>query len=492
MPKILRQYSRKLHLSLAWLAAFSLLAFVLSGLTHILMVWTGPEAKRHKAPTIKLNASNITAVQTVIKRHHLQDSKITKVVKTKDGLMLQVTEEIEQARRYFSLDNLQEYLGYDEQQAIWLARYYTGNNSEIKQVEFITTFSNEYPWVNRLLPVYRVSFSGSDDLSAFIYTETNTLASISNAYKESLQTVFQIFHTWSFLDAYPIVRIMLISVLMFSLLFVLLTAIVMLVSIKRKTPQPITKQLHRKLAVVVVIPCLAFVISGIYHLYQNELVDNLSGIHLSKAIPLDTIDWQYLDTTKLSDTEKNISSLSIINYKEQAYLRASFLNDDKLPKSAHAHHQKSEKEQRFDGKPQQNSALYLPLTADPVKLNDAIYSEYLARNFLSLDADVPLEANIIKRFGADYDFRNKRLPVWQFIATDHHREMIFIDPISGILVDRSQSLQQAERWSFSLLHKWGFFRAFASREIRDGVMAVVLLMTVLLTVLGIGLKWQRR
>ena len=148
-----------------------------------------------------------------------------KVVPSENGAVLQVTDDNTKPRRYFDLDTHDELKDYDKIQAVWLARYYSGlKDTEVSDIKFQTEFNSAYPWVNRLLPVYEISFARDDNLKLFIYTELGVLTAITNDYKISLQTLFRALHNGTF-DDFDYARVWLMLVLLIGIFALLLTSI---------------------------------------------------------------------------------------------------------------------------------------------------------------------------------------------------------------------------------------------------------------------------
>ena len=252
--------------------------------------------------------------------------------------MLQITREENPVREYYSLISGEKVSGYDEIQAEWLARYYTQQTTDIESIELITEFSEDYSWVNRLIPVYKVNFKTEDNLSAYVYTETNALAGLNNNWKRQLQFVFQTFHTWTWLNDYPLLRVFIITVLLFSLLGMIASASVMLIAFKRKTTRHYSQKIHRQLAWILVIPFLSFIVSGLYHLYQYEYGDSVSGLRLSPSVNMSDLKF---DSIRQFDelNDKSFNALSIISYQSKLYLRAGLANNPmKRSADPHAHH----------------------------------------------------------------------------------------------------------------------------------------------------------
>ena len=63
---------------------------------------------------------------------------------------------------------------------------------------------------------------------------------------------------------------------------------------------------------------------------------------------------------------------------------------------------------------------------------------------------------LVTRFSHEYDFRNKRLPVWRIDYGAPVNATLFVDTATGVLADRTENWQKPERYIFSFIHKWNF------------------------------------
>ena len=229
MSKItIRKKSFQWHLLFAWVAGLALLAFCISGITHPILSWTGPQSSAFMPPRAVIKAEHVNQIKGILKQHNIEQAIVVKLIPSERGVVLQVTEHNDQARRYFDLNSFDELLNYDRQQAEWLARYYAlgGDTSvAVKEITFQTEFDSSYPWVNRLLPVYKVSFDNGEDLSTYVYTEINALAGLSNDYKTTMQSIFRNLHTWSWLNQFDNARIIIMALLLISIIAMTITGI---------------------------------------------------------------------------------------------------------------------------------------------------------------------------------------------------------------------------------------------------------------------------
>ncbi len=487
------QFARRSHLVLAWCALIALCLFILSALTHPLMVWTGPQAARFFPPTLTVSADSVSGLLDASRAlPQGAGMQVGKVVPSESGPLFQVTRNSSEPREYYALDDTGTALAdQDREQAIWLARYYSGSTAPVASTRFVDSFSAEYPWVNRLLPVYEVRFDTPDDLTLFVHTETSALGSINNNWKRGLQTVFQWFHTWSWLDDFPTLRVLVVAILLLSLLSMLIGGGVLLALLRRRSKPTTLRRLHRGLAWGVALPLAGLLISATYHLFQAEYGPAPSGMRLSPALPLAQLPEAGGDHPSLL-SGRELNSLSLLAPEGRWLVRASLAQRDAKPATGgpHAHHVQSlaARERRFDGLPSERGAVFIDLmTGQRSALNDRDLALQLASEFLGLEENAALSAHLITHFGGGYDFRNKRLPVWR---VDHGSDTVFIDPVTGILVEQINALQQAERLSFSLLHKWNMLVPLLGRTGRDVVVVVFLL--ILAGFAGMGFALRRR
>jgi hypothetical protein len=99
---------------------------------------------------------------------------------------------------------------------------------------------------------------------------------------------------------------------------------------------------------------------------------------------------------------------------------------------------------------------------------------------------------MVQSFGPFYDFRNKRLPVWQFELDNANDKMVFVDPATGIIVDRLSNADKIEGLAFGTIHKWNAVVPWVGRTTRDIMIVIVLLAAFALTGLGVYMYRQQK
>ncbi|BFM15893.1 hypothetical protein R50073_20760 [Maricurvus nonylphenolicus] len=451
---------------------------------------------------MQINSQLVDTIPRVLRENAVNQAHVAKVIASENGPLLQITEAAGKPRRYFDLKTQHELTDYDQQQARWLASYYTGRpQSEIDAVTMQTEFNHQYPWVNRLLPVYRIEFAGSEQLTAYIHTETNALASLSNQTKRVLQGLFQALHSWDWLSAstdstkagVEWIRVILIALFMCCLATMAITGLSLLALLKQRRMPQATRYWHRILGYALWLPILGWSASGFYHLLQSAYIapgdERVIGIQLPPVMDLRSLELANassdpsttLEQFALSNTPLN--AVNVIAADNQIYYRLSKAVTDKTVPS---------RQQVYQGRPKESGAIYLDsATGNKATLTDQQMAQFMAVGLTGLNTEDIVQVLQIKRFGPGYDFRNKRLPVWQVDFANDEQHRIFVDPASGVLVDQNRAIDRYESWSFSLLHKWNHLTPLMGRFKRDILIVATLLVIGIFTVFGV-MQLRRR
>ncbi len=463
------------HRRLAWLGGGVVLCWAVSGISHPMMAWFGPQAVKMFPPATVMPADSLRGLAAVVESNMLREARSLKVVPGAGAPLLQLTESEKSPRRYFDLVSARELQNQDEIQARWLAGYYTGRElGEIDSVRFLAAFDAEYPAINRLLPVYRVQYQGDEELTAFVHTETAALAALNNRNKTLLQNIFQQLHTWAWLDVTGHGRVLLIALFMLTLFLMASAGLTLLVLLGRRKIADARRRWHRLLAYVVFLPLLGWSASGFYHLLQSEYAEQVSGLRLGSAFSLEGLSTVNISTVAESLPAEKLTALSIISGPEgQLYYRAALAPDDEA----------LSREARFQGRGAEKAAVYIDAKSGKhSSIDDGAVVSSLVQHWRHHTPVLAIER--LQRFSPDYDFRNKRLPVWLVTIDDAEGSQLFLDPATGVLVDQSRRSDRIERWVFSILHKWNHLTGITGRGGRDALIVAILVLAIAATVLG--------
>lgn len=507
-----RRY-RGLHRAMAWAAGLALAAWAISGLLHPILAQFGVQQKTMRPPAMSALPSTELRLGRVLAEAGIQEAQAVRLVAGPSAALLQITTSQDQERRYFALPSGRELPGHDRQQAEFLARHYLKADAPVREMRWVGDFNHEYPSVNRLLPVWRVEFDTEDRLTAFVYTETNTLASVTNNTKRTAQTIFQWLHTWSWVpQAGEWGRVVVMAALLLAVLGMAYSGIRLwrgLAGLRKAVRQaaaaagraeprvPLIRRLHKTVGLTLLIPLLAFTASGLFHLLQNANSPPEKNLRLQPAIPMQSLvvaepqKWQGIATAQ------GITQASLVQAQGGEVLLRLQSALPAAPAGEHDHHGHASRQARFDGKPQQSAATYL--VANTGKLwngNDRELAIQLAERHLGFGREHFNDITLVTRFGPEYDFRNKRLPVWRIGFAESNpaglpAQWVFIDTASGVLADRLLAADVPERWSFSLLHKWNFLMPMIGREGVNIATGVAAAMIAGLAAVGLRLRSRR-
>lgn len=480
----------KLHRTLAWLGFAALLLWGGSGLLHSWLTLFGVQQVVFAAPQRELNLTQALPFERIFAQAGIEKAVAVKVVVGESDNLLQVTEQAMQARRYFDLRTGAELPNHDKVYAAFLARHYLNLPYEtIRAVEWIEEFSDNYPAVNRLLPVYRVSFDRADGLNALVYTETGALAGVSNNTKQRVQTAFQWFHTWSWVpEMAETPRIIGIGLLVGALVLMSLSGLSMLILIRRKSRAAGAKGWHRMAAYLLVVPVFMFSFSGVYHLLQHGWPDKHSNLVLNKAMQLNQLQFPVnAEWATLTDNVPVTGFSLVADAAGNTYYRLALpLNKGQAPSAP-----QDIRNARFDGIQTTGPAFYVHTrSGEPWAQGDRELAFQLAAHHTGLPRDAVLSATLITRFGPDYDFRNKRLPVWKFEYGAPLNASVFIDTATGAIADQTLNSAKPEAISFSMLHKWNFMSPLG-RQIQNWSMVAVVTLSIALLA-GFGIRSRHR
>jgi hypothetical protein len=472
------------HGWLALVGGISLLLWGLSGLTHIAMVLFGPQQAQFMPPRASLDLQGSAPASEMLEKAGISRAIAVKTVAYEGRSLLQVTTDPAGQRRYFDPAAGEELAGQDARQAEYLARYYLKEERPIASIALQTDFDADYGWVNRLLPVWKIRFAGDDRLTAYVHTETSSLAAVNNGTKQWLQAIFRTLHSWDWVPASMTwLKVVVAGTMVGSLAALALTGIAMLVTVRRKKRLPGAKGWHRIAGYILALPLIMFSLSGIYHLVQGAIAPPAGQMRM--AAPIDLSAGRFPIGAQWSELTRGlkVDSLSLVEGEGGRPLyRLGLAREDAMPKGEHDHGARANsaapadhaghgdhmghampktameiRTARFDGVQPTGPALYIDAETGAVApQGDRELARMLASRYADVGEHKIVDMRLVTRFGPDYDFRNKRLPVWRVDYAAPVNATLFVDTATGALADRVERWQMPERYVFSFIHKWNF------------------------------------
>ncbi|MFN4114242.1 MAG: PepSY domain-containing protein [Sphingomonadaceae bacterium] len=518
------RWSYSKHQWLGLIGGISLLVWGLSGLTHIAMVLFGPQQAQFMPPPAMVALEGARPIAETLAEQGIAEAVAVKTVPTSGGGVLwQVTGTNGADRRYFRPADGSEVEGGDRAQAEFIARHYLATDRAIAKATLQAEFDADYPWVNRLLPVWKLEFAGDDGLVAYVHTETSSLAAVNNTAKTRLQSVFRALHTWEWVPpGMDWLRVVVIALMVGSLLALGLTGAAMLVTVRRKKRLPGARGWHRIAGYVLALPLIMFSASGIYHLIQSALVPPASQFKLGKPVNVASGNWPVEADWALIAKGRDIASVALVEGAEgQPLYRIGLApkgpmgggEHDHGPAKAAADHgmaghdhaammaaqantpttDAEVREARFAGIKPDGPAIYLDAATGAVQPSgDKDLARAIARRFTGAPDSAVTGVELVTRFSHEYDFRNKRLPVWRVDYGAPVNASLFVDTGAGVLVDRVADGEKPERLVFSFIHKWNFLFPVGrlSQNVIVGIFAIALI--GFMAVLGLRMDLIRR
>jgi len=458
-----------------------------SGLLHLVMTNFGPQQKVFAPPMRSLDLSTAQPLDATLAEAGIERAAAVRVVPSRDESLLQVTVSADRPRRYFRLETGEELPGYDVIHAEFLTRHYLATDAPVRSIEWVDAFSDAYPWVNRLLPVYRIELETPDGLTAWVHTETHALASVSNDLKSGLQTAFAWLHTWSWLPRQAeALRVGIIALLVGSLLSLSVSGSLLLIGLPGRRRASGVRRAHRLGGWVLALPLLMLSGSALFHLLS--FAGTTPGRSLELSPPLSLADVSFPIHAQWAEISEglDVASVSIVADGEGRTLYRLGLARGRGtgPETPSAI-----RNARFEGIRPTGPALYVDArTGAAVAQGDRELAIALGERFTGLGPERLEGARLVSRFGPLYDFRNKRLPVWRLDYGEPLHAALFVDTTTGVLADRLATSDVPERLVFSFLHKWNFLRPLG-RSAQSGIIATAILGSLVL--LG-ALGWRLR
>ena len=405
----------------------------------------------------------------------------------------------------------------DELYAIYLAKYFlnggkckenkgneaTGNstddccsnlsaalrNSEdgisVKSVNRVTNFDGEYKYINRLLPAYKVAFKRADGIRIYVDTEQSRFSLAVDNKRAVFNTFFGLFHTWDWLNFLGKGKELVI--LFFSLLAFIIAVMGIVIFFFTKTKKSNgnsymrTKWLHRITAISASLFTLLFSFSGAYHAYSkwSEKEHNTQAFHKNYASA--AINLEIKDLLKAAPSG-GFYNIGITTIHDQVYWQL-YLSSKEA--------QSKKKKDLMKSMSVSGTSIAYVSAADytTLKNGDELYATALAKKFNTKDS-VGNPGTLVTKFTDEYNFADKRLPVWKISFNGSDNKRLYIETQTGVLAKAVADGELYEGYSFALFHKHHFMD-FAGKSWRDASTMFWAFIQVVMVVIGLSL-WIKR
>ncbi|WP_047394800.1 PepSY domain-containing protein [Chitinibacter sp. ZOR0017] len=365
----------------------------------------------------------------------------------------------------------------DAQEAERLARVLVGDaHSPVRQLTPVYEFSRSYPAINKILPVWRVEFARADGMVAFVDTEGRRLASLSDRTKRTLMPVFSLLHTWSW--ASESVKRVGITVLLVLVLASMAGGLAMYVLRWQKgtlkAGQKPLRRWHRGLGVALGLAGIVLTASGLTHLWLQRAPYVAASPKPLAVLP------------ELHHLPAQTAGLTAVNVQGQAYWLQERAKPAKSAQPAAGGHQHHAPAALSNALP-----IYLDAHGMAQPGLALVHAGELVRQVQRGELAGPVkQVQLIERFGGEYGFFQKRLPVYRVDLANAANSSWYIEPATGTFSTRVEDADRFEGWLFAYLHKWHWLDGLGKSN-RDLILASAAAANVALAVLGL-LLWRRK
>ncbi|HEY9035683.1 MAG TPA: PepSY domain-containing protein [Pseudomonadales bacterium] len=453
------------------IACLSVVAWSLSGVLHPIMSRLQPQPAARSAPAVVLPSPIEIAV--LLDTHGIDTVHGIHPALIDQTPWLRIDTPDRADALYLNPDNGETLANAEHAHAVFLARHFSGEHqAAVTRISRVTAFDDEYPYVNRLLPVWRVEFDRPDHLRAFIDTAHSRLGTLTDDNKLLMSQVFSALHTWHWAEGHT-ARLIAMSLLLLATASTAIAGLVMAVRLRNARQRLAKKTLrrwHRRLAMAVSLSTMMFTCSGLYHLLHTA---NPAALPATITAAVHASDIRYWPAIASNET----LSLHAPNGTPMWRIaRAASVPAE------HAHH---------GAATHTPAAVHYINTRNGTRVDDGEQqlTYWLAAHYGNTSAEAIQGIEPITAFAGEYGFINKRLPVMRANLNDAHDTSIYVETATDELAAIVTNADRAEGWSFAWLHKWHFMDI--KKDVRDGLLALFALGNAVVALMGLLLFIRR-
>lgn len=370
--------------------------------------------------------------------------------------------------------------------------------AKVANVSLLNGYDNEYKSINRLLPVYRVSFARPDGIRIYVETTQDRFSFAMDNRRAVFDEIFRLFHTWGWLDGLGKGRIAVelsFAVLAFCTVLLGICLFFSTRAAKAKNnPLVRTRRYHRYTAIFASLFTLFWSFSGGYHAFTKLITTEEGSGPVPANFAAAGFDYSRLQAAVV----RPITNLGLAKIYGTVYWRVS-LQSSKAD---------GRKDLMKDGKASFAPVAYVSAEDYSVLPDgDRRYAAALAGVFSGrpgsgavadagsgAGSDVAsgaLSVTPVTAFNDEYNFTDKRLPVWRVSYPGAGHPRYYVETSSGQLAAFMNDAAYAEGYSFSVFHKHHFMD-WAGKTVRDGSTMFWAVIQVLMVTIGLILYFRFR
>ncbi|WMX13947.1 PepSY domain-containing protein [Aureispira sp. CCB-E] len=458
------------HHRIGLLVSIPVLGWCISGLTHPMMahLFKIKPAQRFVVPQpVALDTTSI-ALGEALEQHGITSFSNFRLVHFEKETYYQIIREGKETE-YINVKNNTLLNNGDQRYAEYLARYFLGDEQHpIASLTKLNQFTFEYKFINRLLPVYKVSFDRSDGMDVYVETNSSRLGTMNNRTRKICIAIFSYLHNWNFLQGMPKLKLFLMLLFMIMAFGVAFSGLVIYGFLwKRVFPthavEAKNRKWHRRIGLMVAISTLGFAFSGGYHALAKA---NTAQVISEKAPVFSSTEVKQLPALVRKIGDRLVKNISIVSIDQVNYFQVNWM--EKATETSY----------------------FKTTTLEHLGKGEERYAIYLANQYTQLPAKKIVSVTPIQAFGGEYGFINKRLPVTKIQYDTKQQHSVYVETSSGKLAATISASKRLEAFSFLMLHKYHFIDPIG-KTVRDIIIVIIMIGIILVNVLGIVL-WLNR
>lgn len=461
----------KWHHRIGLLITIPILGWCISGLTHPMMahLFKIKPAKRVLMPRSHTLDSTSISLEQAFVQHNIKEFSNFRLVHYQEQSYYQIIKEGAETIYINTATNTKLENG-DEEYATYLARYFLGDDdSPIAGITKLNQFTFEYKFINRLLPVYKVSFERADKMDVYVETNSSRLGTMNNWTRKTCIAIFSYLHNWSFLQGMPNLKLFLMLAFMAMAFFVAASGLTIYGFLwktfqeQKSSKSTSNRKWHRRIGLMVSISTLGFAFSGGYHAFVKSKAAKVTPV-VAPVFVQSTIEQFPKLIDKIGD--RLIKNISIVKIGTESFFQVFWM--EKATETSY----------------------FNVATLERLGEGEERYAIHLASTYSKLPTDKILSTTSIQKFEGEYGFINKRLPVTKVQYDTKEKHSVYIETSSGKLAANISAPKRLEALSFLMLHKYHFIDPIG-KTIRDIIIVSLVLGIMLVNILGFIL-WLKK
>lgn len=476
----MKQNIYKWHRILGVITLIPVIFWTLSGIMHPFMAhFFKPTIAKERIEKKGIDTTQIKfSLQEVLEKNNISSFKNFRIIDFEGTTYYQV-KTIDDKLNYYDASSANLLTEGDKKYAIYLSRYFLQDQkSKIKDIALVTHFTTQYKFINRYLPVYKVTFDRSDAMQVYVETSSSKLATYNPKSRQVFLWIFDTFHNWSFLNAISnnylriILMTLFLSIIVFSTASGLIIYGFMWKNFKKSKPTEkidFLKRHHRKIGFLVSLVTLTFSFSGAFH-----AVKKWNAVPMEEMVYEPIINVKDIKVNSIAFLDKNSINVSVIKFYNSVYYQCDYLEGKDVNKKFI---------NAFNGNIDNNVALNYSLFLveffnEKLKINDPT-------------ATLKTKSTLENFDRKEYGFVNKRLPVVKMEYNSKGNRNYYLELSTSRLAALVSNEDRVEGYSFAILHKFSLLE-WAGKNIRDLFTVISALGVFVVSIAGLLLFLKKK